>query len=196
MHMVSVFFADTVNAKARQTSTITSIVLASLCGNCETIQASSAYSIPHTARRTYSVAGSGPIDVEGSFRSTSSVRMAGSSLNLWRTTFSATAKKMLNNSGDNTHPCRSPRSTSNHYRASLPYYNSIVGGDKSPHCPMKTMPSVPFSPVEVWRERFSVPSSPVEILELSFPFLRKIVVGNLSRPIPYEKSFPFIVSSR
>ena len=43
--MVSVFFADTVNANARQTSTITSIVLASPCGDRETTQASSAYSI-------------------------------------------------------------------------------------------------------------------------------------------------------
>ena len=44
--MVYVFFADTVNAKTRQTSTITSIILASPCGDRETIQAaSSAYSI-------------------------------------------------------------------------------------------------------------------------------------------------------
>ena len=39
--------------------------------------------------------------------------MAGSALNLWRTTVSTAAKKMLNNSGDSTHPCRSPCSTSN-----------------------------------------------------------------------------------
>ena len=39
--------------------------------------------------------------------------MAGSSLNLWRTTFSTAAKKMLNSSGDNPRPCRSPCSTSN-----------------------------------------------------------------------------------
>ena len=51
--MVSVFFADTVNAKARHTSTMTSIILASPCGDRETMQASSAYSMPHTARRTY-----------------------------------------------------------------------------------------------------------------------------------------------
>ena len=87
-----------------------------------------------------------------------------------RTTFSATAKKMLNNSGDNTHPCRSPRSTSNHYRASLSYYNSIVGGDKSPHCPMKTP--------------HSVPSSPVKISELSFPFLRKSSSATI--PVPFH----------
>ena len=55
----------------------------------------------------------GPIDVVGSFRCTSSARMAGSSLNLWRTTFSTAAKKMLDNSGDNTHPCRSHCFTSN-----------------------------------------------------------------------------------
>ena len=40
------------------------------------------------------------------------MRMAGSSLNLWRTMLSMAAKKMLNNSGDSTHPCRSPCSTS------------------------------------------------------------------------------------
>ena len=39
--------------------------------------------------------------------------MDGSSLNLWRTTFSTAAKKMLNNSEYNTRPCRSPCSTSN-----------------------------------------------------------------------------------
>ena len=111
--MVSVFFVNTVNAKARQTSTITSIILASPCGDRETMQASSAYSMPHTSRRTQSIAGSGPIDVGGSFRCTSSARMAGSSLNLWRTTVSTAAKKMLNNSGDSTHSCRSPCSTSN-----------------------------------------------------------------------------------
>ena len=112
--MVAVFFADTVNANARQTCTITSIILASPCGDRETMQASSAYSMPYTVRRTTrSIAGSRPIDVEGSFRCTSSARMAGSSLNLWRTTFSTAAKKMLNSSGDNTHPCRSPCSTSN-----------------------------------------------------------------------------------
>ena len=113
MHMISVFFADTVNEKARQTSAITCIILASPCGDRETMQASSAYSMPHTARRTYSIACSGPIDVGGSFRCTSSARMAGSSLNLWRTTVSTAAKKMLNNSGDSTHPCRTPCSTSN-----------------------------------------------------------------------------------
>ena len=42
--------------------------------------------------------------------------MAGSSLNLWRTTVSKTAKKMLNNSGDSTHPCRSSCSTSNQFK--------------------------------------------------------------------------------
>ena len=48
--MVSVVFADTVNnAKARQTSTMTPMILPSPCGNRETMRASSAYSIPHTA---------------------------------------------------------------------------------------------------------------------------------------------------
>ena len=39
MHMVSAFFAYTVNAKAQQTSTMTSIILASLCGDRETVDA-------------------------------------------------------------------------------------------------------------------------------------------------------------
>ena len=43
--MVSVFFANTVNANARQTSTITSIILASPCSDRENMQASSAYSM-------------------------------------------------------------------------------------------------------------------------------------------------------
>ena len=50
MHTVSVFFADTVMAKARQTSTMTSIILTGPRGDRETMQASSAYSIyptPH-----------------------------------------------------------------------------------------------------------------------------------------------------
>ena len=110
--MVFVLFADTFNAKTRQISAMTSIILASPCDDRETMQASSAFSMPHTIRRTYSIAGSGPIDVGGSFRSTSSASMTVSLLNLWTTTISTTAK-MLNNSGDSTHPCRSPCSTSN-----------------------------------------------------------------------------------
>ena len=47
MEMVCVF-SDTVRAKDRQTSTMISIILASLRGDRETIQASSAYTIsPH-----------------------------------------------------------------------------------------------------------------------------------------------------
>ena len=52
MHMISVFFADTVNTKARQTSTMASIIFASPCSDRETMQASSAYSVPTTARQT------------------------------------------------------------------------------------------------------------------------------------------------
>ena len=68
----------------------------------------------HVLHRTTneSIVGSSPIDFEDSFRCTSSARMAGSSLNHWRSTFSTAAKRMLNNIGDNTHPCRSPCSTS------------------------------------------------------------------------------------
>ena len=112
--MVSVFFADTVEAKARQTSTMAAIILASPCGDRETMQASCAYSMSHSTRQTQSIAGSDPIDVVGgSFRCTSSARMTVSSLNLWRTTVNTAAKKILNNRGDRTHPCRSPCSTSN-----------------------------------------------------------------------------------
>ena len=93
--MVSVFFADTVNSKAWQTSTMTFIISASPCGDPETIQASFAYSIPHSARRTLSIAASSPIDVDGSFRCPSSARMTVSSLNLWRTTVGTTAEKMM-----------------------------------------------------------------------------------------------------
>ena len=79
MLMVSVFFADTVKAKARQSSTMT-------------MQASSAYSMPRTARRrTYSIAGSGPIDIGDPFRCSSSARMTVSSLDLRRTTVSTAA---------------------------------------------------------------------------------------------------------
>ena len=50
--MVSVFFLDTVRAKDRETSTMTSIIFASPRGDRESMQASSAYSIHHIARRT------------------------------------------------------------------------------------------------------------------------------------------------
>ena len=46
---VSVFFSDTVKPKAPNTSTITIILLASPAGDLDTIPASSAYSIPHSA---------------------------------------------------------------------------------------------------------------------------------------------------
>ena len=44
--MVSVFFADAVDAKVWQTSTTINIILARPCGDRETMQASSAYSMP------------------------------------------------------------------------------------------------------------------------------------------------------
>ena len=112
MYMISVFFVDMVNAKARQT-TMSSTILASPCRNRETIQASSAYSMSHTARRTLAIAVSGPDDVCSSFRCIRSARMTVSSLNLWRKTVSTTAKNILNNSEDGTYPYRSPCSTSN-----------------------------------------------------------------------------------
>ena len=51
---VSVFFSDTVRPNAPNTSTITVIIFASPAGNLDTIPASSACSIPHTALRTRS----------------------------------------------------------------------------------------------------------------------------------------------
>ena len=50
--MVSDFFADTIEVKAPQTSTMTSLILASPYVDGENMQASSAYRMPHTARRT------------------------------------------------------------------------------------------------------------------------------------------------
>ena len=80
--MVSVFFADTVKANTRRTSTMTSIILASACGDSETMEASSAYSMPHISRRTLSIDDSSPIDVGGSFRCTNLAKMAIFSLKL------------------------------------------------------------------------------------------------------------------
>ena len=111
--MVSVFFADTDEAEARQTSMRTSIILAGPCGHCENIQTSFTYSTPHTKQRTQFIAGSGPIDVGGSFRCTSSAKKIVSLLNRWRTTVGTAAKYMLNNNRDSTHSCRSPCFTSN-----------------------------------------------------------------------------------
>ena len=51
---VSVFFYDTVKPNASNTSTITVIILANPAGGLDTIPASSAYNIPHTALRTRS----------------------------------------------------------------------------------------------------------------------------------------------
>ena len=129
--MASVF-SDTVRAKARQISTMTSIILASPRGDREIMHASSTYSIPHTAQRKQSITGSVPIDIVVFFRCTSSARMTVSSLNLWRTTVSTTAKKMLDKNRDSTHPSRSPCSISNqskqtpssgHTKALIPSWN-------------------------------------------------------------------------
>ena len=48
--MVSVFSTYTVEAKARQTTKITSIISASLHGDHETVQALSAFNIFHATR--------------------------------------------------------------------------------------------------------------------------------------------------
>ena len=107
--MVSVFFAATVKAKARQTSTMTPMTFANPCDDRKIMKASSAYSMPTShddvvySRLRY---------VVGFFRCTSSAKMTISPLNLWREAVS-TVVKMLNNSRDSAHPCRSPCSTSN-----------------------------------------------------------------------------------
>ena len=115
---VSVFFSDTVKANAPNTSTITVIIFASPAGDLDTIPASSAYSIPHTALRTRSSSvSSGPPPLPSS-RNTRFSRMVSSSLKRCSTTSITAAKKMLNSNGDSTHPCRSPCVTSNHSESS------------------------------------------------------------------------------
>ena len=111
--MISAFFTSTFEAKTRESFTITSVILASPCGNIKTMQASSTYTIPHTARQPKSIVGSGPIEVRSSSKCTSSARRTVPLLNLWRTTASTAAKEMLNNSGDSTRLCRSLCSTLN-----------------------------------------------------------------------------------
>ena len=117
MHMVSVFYGDTANTKARQTSTTTSIILAIPYGDRETMQASSAHTAcptpydelnvvhsrlrSHQRRRFLQVHKLGE---DGRFLAES---LEDNGQNFC-------AKNMLSNSGDSTHPCRSPCSTSNH----------------------------------------------------------------------------------
>ena len=127
---VSVFFSDTVKSNAPNTSTITVIILASPAGDLDTIPASSAYSIPHTALRTRSSSvSSGPPPLTLS-RNTRLSRMVSSSLKRCSTTSITAAKKMLNSNGDSAHPCRSPCVTSNHHHPrELP--NKVRGGKMS-----------------------------------------------------------------
>ena len=110
---VSVFFSDTVKRHAWNTSTITAIIIASSAGDLDTIPASSACSIPHTALRTRSSSvSSGPPPLPSS-RNTRSSRMVSSSLKRCSTTSITAAKKILNSSGDSTRPCLSLCVTSN-----------------------------------------------------------------------------------
>ena len=116
--MASVFFSDTVSPNSWHVTTITPIILVSPRGDVDTTPASSAYSIPHTARRTISnvpsFLGLPSSPFGASSRYTKSEMISGSSVNLCRTTMMTAAKNILNNSGDNTHPCRSPWQTLNH----------------------------------------------------------------------------------
>ena len=129
--MIPNFFADTVRAKARQTSRVTYFIVR-FCSDRETMQVPSAYITPHTARQMEYIADSGPTDVGGSIRCTSSARTTVSSLNLWRATVSTAPNNILKNeSGDVTHPYRSSYSVSNQSRhqvaLKLSYYHGIVG---------------------------------------------------------------------
>ena len=83
-------------------------------GDRDTVRASSAYSIPQIARRTHSSAVSGPTFDVCSCRWIIFASMPASLLNLSSTTRSIAAKNTLNNSGESTHPWRSPCATSNH----------------------------------------------------------------------------------
>ena len=58
--MVAVFFSETVRPNAPQNLTITAIISSNPRGDRDAMHASSAYSIPHTARRTHTNAVSGP----------------------------------------------------------------------------------------------------------------------------------------
>ena len=118
VHGLRLFFSDTVSPNSWHATTITPIILVSPRGDVDTTPASSAYSIPHTARRTISNVPSflgllfSPFGA--SSRYTKYKTISGSSANLCRTPMMTAAKTILNNSGDNTHPCRSPWQTLNH----------------------------------------------------------------------------------
>ena len=115
---VSVVFSDTVEPNAPNTFTTIISILTSPAGDLDTIPASSAYSIPHTAVCTRSSSVScGPLPLPSS-RNTRFSRMVSSSLKRCSTTSITAAKKMLNSNGDSTHPCRSPCVTSNHSESS------------------------------------------------------------------------------
>ena len=76
MVMTSVFFSETIRPHAPNISTKTDIIFAIPCGDCDTMQASSAYSIPHTACMTTSSAVSGPIPFGDLSRCTRSPRIS------------------------------------------------------------------------------------------------------------------------
>ena len=115
-NIFSVFLSDTVRPAASKTVTMTVINLASPSANLETIPASSANNMPHTALRTQAIGASFPT-VTLSSRWTKSLTIYLSSLKRTRTTC-ITAAKMLTSSGDSTQPCRSPCVTSNHSECS------------------------------------------------------------------------------
>ena len=108
-------FSGTFKPNALNTSTITVIIFASPASDLDTIAASLAYNILHTALRTRSsssvLSGPPPLPLP---RNTMSSRRVLSPLKRCSTTSITAAKTMLNSNSDSTHSCRSPCVTSNH----------------------------------------------------------------------------------
>ena len=112
----SIYCSDTVRPVASKTVTVTVIILAIPFADFETVLASSAYKLPHTALRRM------PMPMAPLFRPPHSPgvepnplfrTMSSSSLKHSRTTGIAAAKNTLNSKVDSTQPCRSPCVTSN-----------------------------------------------------------------------------------
>ena len=111
MHMVSVFFADTVNAKARQTSTMTSIIIASPCAIARLCRHHSRTACPHRTNVVHSRLRSHrrrrflqvhQLDEDGPILAES-----------LEDNGQHGCEEDVNNSGDSTYPCHTPCSTSN-----------------------------------------------------------------------------------
>ena len=117
--IVSVLFSDTVRPASLETITMTVIILASPSANFETIPASAAHNMPHTALCTHadgscSSAPTTPASSSRTKRPTINSSLTKRTSTMWN----ETAKKTLNSYGDSTQPCRSPCVTSNHSECS------------------------------------------------------------------------------